>query len=56
MKGDDAFDGAPFSEKNSKGRVSFLDLSLPQYGIPVYDWIISHDVAELFQNNTRALL
>ena len=26
--------------------MSFLDLSLPQYGIPVYDWIISLEVAE----------
>ena len=42
----DAFDGAPFSEKTSDGRVKFLDLTLPQYGLPVYDWIISLEVAE----------
>lgn len=24
----------------------FLDLTLPQYGLPVYDWIISLEVAE----------
>ena len=46
LKGYDAFDGAPFSEKTSDGRVKFLDLTLPQYGIPVYDWIISLEVAE----------
>ena len=42
----DAYDGAPFSETTSDGRVKFLDLTLPQYGLPVYDWIISLEVAE----------
>ncbi|CAG2185686.1 unnamed protein product [Mytilus edulis] len=42
----DAYDGAPYSEENSKGTVKFLDLTIPQYGIPVYDWIISLEVAE----------
>ena len=46
LKSYDAFDGAPFSEETSEGRVRFLDLALPQYGIPLYDWILSLEVAE----------
>jgi hypothetical protein len=42
----DAYDGAPFAENTTEGRVKFLDLSVPQYGLPVYDWIISLEVAE----------
>ena len=42
----DAYDGAPFSEETSKGRVQFMDLTVPQYGFPFYDWIISLEVAE----------
>lgn len=41
-----AYDGAPFCEQTSEGRVQFLDLTLPQYGLPLYDWIISLEVAE----------
>jgi len=26
--------------------VKFLDLSVPQFGLPVYDWIVSIEVAE----------
>lgn len=46
LKGYDAFDGAPYVEKISEGRVVFLDLTLPLYGLPLYDWIISLEVAE----------
>jgi len=46
LKGYDSYDGAPFSEKTSEGRVSYLDLTLPQYGLPLYDWIVSLEVAE----------
>ena len=42
----DAFDGAPYCEETSHGRVRFMDLSIPQYGIRQYDWIISLEVAE----------
>ena len=42
----DAYDGAPFAEQVSNGRVQFLDLSIPQYGRPIYDWILSLEVAE----------
>lgn len=42
----DAFDGAPFCEETSEGRVQFMDLTVPQYGIPLYDWVISLEVAE----------
>ena len=30
----------------SHGSVRFMDLSIPQYGIRQYDWIISLEVAE----------
>ena len=42
----DAYDGAPYCEETSKGMVTFMDLTVPQYGIPMYDWIISLEVAE----------
>ncbi|KAL3867108.1 hypothetical protein ACJMK2_044338 [Sinanodonta woodiana] len=42
----DAYDGAPYAEKVSSGRVKYMDLTVPQYGIPVYDWIFSLEVAE----------
>ena len=42
----DAYDGAPFAESVSSGYVKFLDLSVPQFGLPIYDWIISLEVAE----------
>jgi len=41
-----AYDGAPYGEETSEGRVKFMDLTVPQYGIPMYDWIISLEVAE----------
>lgn len=46
LKGYDAYDGAPFSEKTSEGRVKYLDLTLPQFGLPLYDWVMSLEVAE----------
>lgn len=42
----DAYDGAPYCEETSEGRVKFMDLTVPQYGIPMYDWVISLEVAE----------
>ena len=41
-----AFDGAPFSSENSGGLVTFMDLSVPNYGLDSYDWILSLEVAE----------
>ena len=46
LKSYDAYDGAPYCEETSEGKVKFLDLTIPQYGIPLYDWIISLEVAE----------
>ncbi|XP_052795656.1 uncharacterized protein LOC128228396 isoform X2 [Mya arenaria] len=46
VKGYDAYDGAPYCDVTSQGRVQFLDLTLPQYGLPVYDWAMSLEVAE----------
>ncbi|KAL3864729.1 hypothetical protein ACJMK2_006386 [Sinanodonta woodiana] len=42
----DAYDGAPFCNDTSQGKVKFLDLTLYQYGLPMYDWVISLEVAE----------
>lgn len=42
----DAFDGAPFIETETNGKVKFLDLTIPQYGLPIYDWVICLEVAE----------
>ncbi|XP_053392167.1 uncharacterized protein LOC128554876 [Mercenaria mercenaria] len=46
VKGYDAYDGSPFCDVTSDGRVKFLDLTLPQYGLPLYDWVLSFEVAE----------
>ncbi|XP_041366179.1 uncharacterized protein LOC121381121 isoform X2 [Gigantopelta aegis] len=42
----DAYDGAPYCEETTSGLVNFLDLTAPQYGLPVYDWVMSVEVAE----------
>ena len=42
----DAYDGAPFIENETSGKVKFLDLTIPQYGLPIYDWVICLEVAE----------
>ena len=46
LKGYEAYDGAPFAEATSEGRVKYLDLTLKQYGLPLYDWVVSLEVAE----------
>jgi hypothetical protein len=42
----DAYDGAPYADITTDGHVKHLDLSAPVYHLPVYDWIISLEVAE----------
>jgi hypothetical protein len=42
----DSFDGAPYCEETTDGRVQFLDLSVPIYHLKQYDWIVSLEVAE----------
>ena len=42
----DAFDGAPYAEETTNNSVKYLDLSVPIYHLPIYDWIISIEVAE----------
>jgi len=42
----DSFDGAPFVEELTGGRVRFLDLAVPQYWLLVYDWTICLEVLE----------
>ncbi len=34
------------TEKRTNGSVKFLDLSVPQFGLPVYDIVVSLEVAE----------
>ena len=55
VAGYDAYDGAPYCEQTSEGRVKFLDLSVPQYGLPAYDWIMSLEVAEHIPKNYEAV-
>jgi len=42
----DSYDGAPFIEEATVGRVRFLDLAVPQYWLPVYDWTLCLEVLE----------
>ena len=42
----DGYDGAPYAEKVSRGKVRYLDLTTPQYGVRAYDWILCLEVAE----------
>jgi len=42
----DSFDGSPFVEETTGGRVRFLDLAVPQYWLPVYDWTLCLEVLE----------
>jgi len=42
----DSFDGAPFVEEVTAGRVRFLDLAVPQYWLPIYDWTLCLEVLE----------
>ncbi|XP_053392144.1 uncharacterized protein LOC128554856 [Mercenaria mercenaria] len=46
LKGYDAFDGGPFCETTTNGFVKYLDLTIPQYGLRLYDWILCLEVAE----------
>lgn len=46
VKSFDSFDGAPYCEKTSDGRVQFMDLTIPQFGRKQYDWVMSLEVAE----------
>ncbi|XP_055875545.1 uncharacterized protein LOC106052125 isoform X1 [Biomphalaria glabrata] len=41
-----AYDGAPYIEDVTKGLVKFLDLTSPQYDVPIFDWVLSIEVGE----------
>ncbi|XP_059177302.1 uncharacterized protein LOC131956741 [Physella acuta] len=41
-----AYDGAPYCETVTNGTVIFLDLTVPQYNLPIFDWVISVEVGE----------
>ncbi|XP_059178587.1 uncharacterized protein LOC131957810, partial [Physella acuta] len=41
-----AYDGAPYCELVTNGTVIFLDLTVPQYNLPIFDWVISVEVGE----------
>jgi len=42
----DAYDGAPFTEESTNGVVRYLDLTLPQFWLPRYDWVLCLEVLE----------
>ena len=42
----DSYDGAPFIEEATNGSVRFLDLILPQFWLPKYDWVMCLEVVE----------
>ena len=42
-----SFDGSPFAEEMSSGQVSFLDLTIPVYGLKTFDWVMSLEVSSL---------
>ena len=46
VKSYDAYDGAPYVEDTTNNEVKHLDLSVPIYHLPFYDWVISMEVAE----------
>ncbi|XP_052084776.1 uncharacterized protein LOC127721971 [Mytilus californianus] len=46
IKSYDSYDGGPFTEEESKGNVKYMDLTIPHFGLPVYDWVVSIEVAE----------
>jgi hypothetical protein len=41
----DAFDGAPFSEKDSQETVKHMDLTNPQFGLKLSDSVVSIEIA-----------
>ncbi len=51
----DAYDGAPFAEITTNNTVKFLDLSVPIYHLPQYDWILSMEVAEHIPNQFEGI-
>ena len=42
----DAFDGAPFSEKDSQETVKHMHLTNPQFGLKLSDSVVSIEIAE----------
>ena len=42
----DAYDGAPFTEESTNGVVRYLDLTIPQFWLPRYDWVLCLEVLE----------
>jgi len=42
----DAYDGAPFTEEATSGVVRYLDLTVPQFWLPRYDWVLCLEVLE----------
>ena len=46
LKSYTAYDGAPFVEETSGGRVQHLDFTTSAFGIPIFEWVVSLEVAE----------
>ena len=42
----DSYDGAPFCENKTNGVTKYLDLTIPIYGLKMYDWILCLEVGE----------
>ena len=42
----DSYDGAPFCENKTNGVTKYLDLTIPVYGLKMYDWILCLEVGE----------
>lgn len=52
----DAYDGSPYIENITQNAVKFMDLTLPQYGLPLYDWVVCLEVAEHVPRVFQAVL
>ena len=52
----DAYDGAPFTEESTSGAVRYVDLTLPQYWLPRYDWVLCLEVIEHIPRSHEAVV
>lgn len=55
VKSYDAFDGAPYADETTDGRVEFLDLTVPVYHLGQFDWVVSLEVAEHISREFEAV-
>jgi hypothetical protein len=55
VKSYNAFDDAPHTEKTTNNEVLYLDLSVPVYHLPLYDWVVSLEVADHFEKKSEQI-